>query len=73
MISNEDSCTTYEYPDYYKILPQINKWANDKLRVKKGIKVKEDFIYNSSNNSEWMTKSELKKWISANKDYIGKI
>ena len=73
MISNDDSCSTYEYPNYYKILPQINKWANDKLRIKKGIKVKENFTYNSLNNSEWMTKSELKKWISVNKNYIGKI
>jgi hypothetical protein len=32
-----------------------------------------DFIYSSDNNSEWMTKSDLKKWIRLNKNYIGKI
>jgi UDP-N-acetylglucosamine 4,6-dehydratase/5-epimerase len=27
MISNDDSYSTYEYPNYYKILPQINEWG----------------------------------------------
>ena len=73
MISSDDANTTYEYNNYYKILPQINEWANDNLRIKGGKKVPEDFIYSSDNNSEWMTKSDLKKWIDENKNYIGKI
>jgi FlaA1/EpsC-like NDP-sugar epimerase len=73
MISSDDANTTYEYTNYYKILPQINEWANDNLRIKDGKKVPEDFIYSSDNNSEWMTKSDLKKWIDDNKVYIGKI
>ena len=73
MISSDDANATYEYTNYYKILPQINEWVNDILRIKDGKKVPEGFIYSSDNNSEWMTKSDLKKWIDENKDYIGKI
>ena len=73
MISREDSNYCYEYSKYYKILPQINNWNKDKKRIKSGKKVPEGFVYTSDNNSEWMKKSELKKWIDINRDYIGKI
>ncbi len=73
MISIEDSYSTYEYPRYYKILPQINNWAKDRLRIKKGKKVSKGFNYSSDNNSKWMTKLELKTWININKKYIGNI
>ena len=73
MISQEDSYYTYEYLDYYKILPQINNWSKDKKRIKNGKKVTEGFIYNSSNNSQWMTVKFLKNWIELNKKIIGKI
>ena len=73
MISREDSYSTYEYSNYYKILPQINEWKNDKLRIKKGKKVPEGLVYSSDTNSEWMTKSYLKKWIKANQNYLSKI
>ena len=72
MISVEDSYSTYEYSNYYKILPQINEWKKDNLRIKDGLKVSEGFSYCSDNNSEWMTKSELKTWIDANQNYIDK-
>ena len=73
MISNEDSYSTYEYNNYYKILPQINKWSLDRKRIGKGVKVSEGFVYSSDLNSEWMTKSYLKKWINSNKNFIGRI
>tara|TARA_A100001015_G_scaffold310460_1_gene411898 strand:+ start:38 stop:1039 length:1002 start_codon:yes stop_codon:yes gene_type:complete len=72
MISAEDSHTTYEYSDYFKILPQINNWSVDKKRIKNGKKVQEGFIYSSDTNSDWMTKNHFIKWINANKDNIGK-
>lgn len=72
MISIDEADSTYEYSNYYKILPQINNWFKDNLRIKKGKKVSEGFNYSSINNSEWMTKSDLKKWIDRNKNYIGK-
>jgi len=73
MISSEDSHFTYEYSDYYKILPQINHWEKDTKRIKKGKKVNEGFTYSSNNNLRWMTKTDLKKWIDKNQDSIGKI
>ena len=73
MISKNDSYSTYEYSDYYKILPQINEWGKDNLRIKDGVKVSEGFTYSSDNNREWMTKDELQSWIVANQNFIGKI
>lgn len=72
MIGAEDSYFTYEYPEHYKILPQINDWANDAERIKDGVKVPEGFVYSSDSNSEWMTGVDLQNWIDANKDHIGK-
>ena len=73
MISTEDSYSTYEYSDYFKILPQINEWGKDAKRIKDGIKVSEGFVYSSDLNSEWMTKNNLQMWIKKNLNYIGKI
>ena len=73
MISADDSNSTYEYSNYYKILPQINRWSEDDLRIKNGIKVPEGFRYSSDTNIEWMTSSDLKEWIDKNKDNVGKI
>ena len=67
MIGEEDSEFTYEYKDYYKILPSIRDFHKDKKRIKNGILVKKDFVYKSNLNKEWMTKHVLKKWISENK------
>ena len=73
MIGNNDSNSTYEYSDYFKILPNINEWGKDNLRIKKGIKVNENFNYQSNNNNKWMTSSSLQKWIKKNLNYIEKI
>tara|TARA_A100001391_G_scaffold125291_1_gene85459 strand:+ start:5812 stop:6813 length:1002 start_codon:yes stop_codon:yes gene_type:complete len=73
MIGVEDSYFTYEYPEHYKILPQINDWGIDTNRIKDGIKVPEGFVYESNSNTEWMTEKALRTWIDANQDIIGKI
>ena len=73
MISVDEANSTYEYSNYYKILPQINEWAKDDLRIKSGKNVPDGFTYTSDNNSEWMTKSDLEKWLDKNKNNIGKI
>ena len=54
------------YDNYYKILPQINDWYKESRRIKDGIKVKENFVYRSDNNSQSMTKEDLSKWIDLN-------
>ena len=63
MISIEDALFTYEYEGYYKILPSIHNWAQDVNRINDGVKVPDGFSYTSNNNTEWMTKEELKQWI----------
>jgi len=72
MIGIEDTPYTYEYPDYFKILPSINGWANDQERVGSGIRVDPSFMYCSDNNSEWMEISDLEKWIEENPKKVGK-
>ena len=66
MIGIEDSAFTYEYETYYKILPQINNWDQDENRIKNGVKVQTDFVYSSESNTDWMSKDELRTWISMN-------
>ena len=73
MIGTEDSVSTYEYKDYYKILPKLNNWEKDKSRIKNGVKVPDGFVYSSDKNSKWFTKSELRAWISKNQKKIIKI
>ena len=73
MIGLEDALYTYEYPDYFKILPAIHGWSNDPNRIKDGTKVSTDFIYSSDNNTEWMTVEMLRAWINQNKEKIGHI
>lgn len=71
MIGAEDSYFTYEYPDYFKILPQINGWADDQKRIGNGVKVPEGFVYASDSNPEWMSEAQLRAWIAANIEMIG--
>ena len=73
MIGTEDAYFTYEYPEHYKILPQINSWGMDANRIKDGKKVPEGFVYASDNNAEWMSDAELHAWIDANREKIGSI
>lgn len=73
MISFEDAPHTYEYSDYYKILPAIHNWSQDPQRINGGQKVGLDFIYCSDNNSEWMSVDALQTWIDQNSHKIGKI
>ncbi len=73
MISKEDAPYTYEYKDYYKILPAINDWSTDARRIDGGKLVSPDFSYTSDLNPEWMNNDELIDWIEENKETIGYI
>ena len=68
MIGVEDARFTYEYDDYYKILPMINDWYKDPVRIGDGRMVDPDFSYVSNTNSSWMTADELQAWVSDNFD-----
>jgi UDP-N-acetylglucosamine 4,6-dehydratase (inverting) len=73
MIGTEDAPFTYEYNEYYKVLPSIHNWGKSKERIKDGKLVSEGFIYSSDNNTAWMTGDELNRWISSHAREIGKI
>jgi len=66
MIGIEDAATTYEYDDYFKILPAINLWDRGVDMVKAGRPVPEDFLYTSNLNSQWMAVGELRDWVEKN-------
>lgn len=73
MIGIEDSPYTYEYNEHFKILPAIHSWNEDLKRIDNGRLVSKDFTYSSDNNTQWMTKEDLKNWIKDNEITIGKI
>lgn len=73
MIGVEDAPHTYEYPDYYKILPAIHNWSQDPVRINSGNLVAPDFTYSSDNNTDWMSIASLQAWIEQNREHIGKI
>ena len=44
MIGAEDAYYTFEYPEYFEILPSINDWGSSPERIKDGKKVPEGFV-----------------------------
>lgn len=71
MISVEDAPYTYEYKDFYKILPMINEWYLCPKRIKNGMKVSRDFNYTSDNNPQVMSIEYLRDWIRSNINSVG--
>ena len=68
MISLEESPYTYEYNEYFKILPQVSD-NYKKYKVSKKNLVRKDFFYRSDTNEMWMKKIDLQKWIKKNYPY----
>ena len=66
MIGVEDALHTFEYKDHFKILPAIHNWSKDPSRINGGVLVKDNFVYSSDNNSEWLAIEQLQAWIHAN-------
>ena len=64
MIGEEDASYTFEYQNYFKILPMIHDFYKDPLRIKDGVRVSEDFSYRSDNNNTWMSINQLQQWIN---------
>lgn len=73
MIGEEDAPYTYEYENYFKILPAIHGWSDDPKRIKDGKAVDREFTYRSDTNAEWMGVEDLQQWFDANRKKIGKI
>lgn len=64
MISVEDSPFTFEYKDYYKIIPDIFK-DQIKKYIKDGKRVNKQFCYESNNNKDFLKIIEIKKLIKS--------
>jgi len=73
MIGIEDALYTFEYADYYKILPSIHNWSQDPKRINGGKLVAPDFTYCSDSNTDWMSIETLRVWIEQNIENIGKV
>ncbi|OUU44477.1 MAG: hypothetical protein CBC16_01860, partial [Verrucomicrobia bacterium TMED56] len=70
MISVEDSFFTYEFKDYYKILPSILDSKILSVMKKNGKKVKSNFSYKSNINSNWISSLSLRNWLRKNPKYF---
>ncbi|QKJ25932.1 UDP-N-acetylglucosamine 4,6-dehydratase (inverting) [Aquiluna borgnonia] len=71
MISAEDSVTTVDCGDHYRIFPSID--LGHEVDVNESWKkVEIGFNYSSDNNPSWMTIDQLQQWLEANKASIGK-
>lgn len=61
LITKEESTHTKEHDDYYVIEPDFPFWPYQ--TDKGGKKLPKDFVYSSDNNTQWLTKEDLKKII----------
>ncbi len=63
LITSDESSFTYDYGNYYKIIPAI--FPNKLKEFTKGAisKVKNNFSYSSNTNKEWFSNDEIKKII----------
>lgn len=66
MVGIEDAPHTFEYDEYYKILPAIHNLSGDAARIGTGERVDKNFEYSSNNNSKWMSIEQLQHWIKTN-------
>jgi len=70
MIGVEDARYTYEFKNYYKIMPVVNNWDASSDAVKFGSPVSEGFTYTSQNNADWMSVQSLAKWVKENYAFL---
>ena len=70
MIGLEDAPYTIEYKNYYKILPSLYGWSSDRQRIGIGKTVKNDFVYDSFSNNNYMSTNDLQNWIKENSKII---
>ena len=70
MIGFEDAPFTYEYIDYFKIIPAINHWSSLSDQIGIGQLVSPNFVYASDSNTEWMSREQVSSWLDANQHWI---
>jgi UDP-N-acetylglucosamine 4,6-dehydratase/5-epimerase len=67
MITSSDSFTTYDLGKYYVILPQTTLWnLSEFIEKHDAKKVEEGFNYNSGENEDFLSISDLKELINKN-------
>ena len=67
MIGIDESNYTYEFKDYFIIIPAIFDKSKYSKILKNSNKVKSNFVYSSDLNTQWLTKNKFKKWLT---DYL---
>ena len=63
MINLNDARNTFEFKNYFKILPELSKKNNYNKMKKLGKKVGKNFRYSSDSNNKWLKSDELRKII----------
>lgn len=67
LITNNESCRTYDLGDYFVILPEHHIWSHKdpygKYR-RQGKTLHAEFVFSSDTNEHWISAEELKKLVS---------
>lgn len=61
MITVDDARHSVEFDSYYVIEPEFNWWGTEKSKT--GMKLPDNFEYNSANNKEWLSIEDLRKLV----------
>ena len=64
MVPEADSLTTYEYEKNFIIYPHMEWYDMAKASVGDGRRVPQGFVYDSGNNTEWLSVEQLRELLS---------
>lgn len=64
MVPEADSLTTYEYEKNFIIFPHMEWCDMETVDVRDGKRVPQGFVYDSGNNTEWLSVDQLRELLS---------
>lgn len=64
MVPEADSLTTYEYEKNFIIFPHMEWCDMETMDVRGGKRVPQGFVYDSGNNTEWLSVDQLREMLS---------
>jgi len=73
MIGPEDSASTWEFEDHFRIVSPLVPASNTHFNEIGGTRVPEGFSYTSDQNSDWMSIDQLRDWLIDNTKKMLKI
>ena len=73
MIGPEDSASTWEFEDHFRIVSPLVPASNTQFNEIGGTRVPEGFSYTSDQNSDWMSIDQLRDWLVDNTKKMLKI